>query len=107
MAGVLLLGRSDGERLAILLGSRKDFRVGFEAASVSEVRSLEELQKSFDPQAPGTDVVLEDHKVRVDVEERVHEGAKYYMVDINVEVVVHTLNLIDVAIDVVRGKIPG
>ena len=107
LAGVLLLGRSDGERLAILLGSRTDFGVGFEAASVAEVGSLVELQKSFDPQAPGTDVVLENHKVRVDVEEWVHEGAKYYMVDISVEAVFHTPNPIDVAIDVVRGKIPG
>ena len=103
LAGVLLLERYDDERLAILLGSRTDFGVGFAAASMSDVGSLEELQKSFNPQAPGTDVVLGGHKVRVDVEERVHQGAKYYMVDIIVEALFHSPN----PIDVVRGMIPG
>ena len=103
LAGVLLLGRSDGERLAILLGSRTDFEVGFEAASMSDVGSLEELQKSFDPQAPGTDILLEDHKVRVNVEEQVHERAKYYMVDIVVEAVLHAPN----PMDIVREMVPG
>ena len=103
LAGVLLLERSDGERLGILLGSRTDFEVGFEAASMSDVGSLEELQRSFDPQAPGTDLLLKDHKVRVNVEEQVHRSAKYYMVDITVEAVLHAPN----AMDVVRGVIPG
>ena len=102
LAGVLLLRRSDGERLAILLGSRTDFEVGFSAASMSDDGSLEKLQRSFDPQAPGTDILLEDHKVRVNVEEQVHARGKYYMVDIMVEAV-HAPN----AMDVVRGVIPG
>ena len=102
LAGVLLLGRSDDERLAILLGSRTDSEVGFEAASMSDVGNLDELQKSFDPQAPGTDVLLEDHKVRVDVEEQIHDRAKYYMVDIIVETILPTPN----PIDVVRGMVP-
>ena len=103
LAGVLLLERSDSERLAILLGSRTDFEVGFEAASMPDVGSLEELQRSFDPQAPGTDVLLEDHKVRVDVEEHVQYSNKYYMVDIIVEAVIHAPTTMDVVI----GMIPG
>ena len=92
LAGVLVLKRSDGEGLAILLGSRADFEVGFEAASMSGVGNLEELRRSFDPQPPGTDVLLEDHKVRVNVEEHEHFRAKYYMVDIIVEAVLHGPN---------------
>ena len=103
LAGVLLLRRSDDERLAILLGSRTAFEVGFQAASMSDVGGLEEFRRSFDPQAPGTDVLLEKHKVRVNVEEQVHEGAKYYMVDIIVEAILHDPG----PMDVLRGVIPG
>ncbi len=103
LAGVLLLERSDDKRLTILLGSRTDFGVGFEAAPNRDIGNLEELQRSFKPQAPGTDVVLEDHKVCVNVEPQVHGGAKYYMVDIIVEALFPPPN----PLDVIREVIPG
>lgn len=103
LAGVLLLERFDEKRLAILLGSRTDFGVGFEAASNCDTGNLEGLRRSFNPQAPGTDVVLEDHKVCVSVEPQVHGGAKYYMVDISVEAIFHAPN----PIDLIRGVVPG
>ncbi len=103
LAGVLLLERFDDKRLTILLGSRTDFGVGFEATSNREIGNLEELQRSFNPQTPGTDVVLEDHKVCVNVEPQVHGGAKYYMVDIIVEALFPAPD----PIDVIRELIPG
>lgn len=92
MAGALLLERIDSERLVILLGSTTEFEVGFEAASLFDMGSfeLEKFQKSFNPRASGTNIVLENHRVRVSVEPWIIEGVKYYMVDIAVEAIYHS-----------------
>lgn len=102
LAGALLLERIDGERLVILLGSTTEFGVGFEAASLFDIEcfDLEEFKKSFNPRALGTNVVLENHQVRVSGETWIIEGVKYYMVDIVVEAIYHPTNPIDV-IDVI------
>ena len=103
LAGALLLERVDHERLLILLGSTPDFGVGFEAASMSDIESLEGLQESFHPRAPGTLMVLRNHRVRVNANPQILNGAKYYMVDIVVEAIYHTPN----PIDMIREIIPG
>lgn len=103
LAGALLLERDDGEKLVILLGSTTDFEVGFEVASTSNFEDWEELQRSFNPQAPGTNMVSENHRVRVNVEPQIHEGVKYYMVDLVVQALYHAPN----PIDVIREMIPG
>ena len=102
LAGALLLERIDGERLVILLGSTTEFGVGFEAASLFDIErfDLEKFQKSFNPRALGTNIVLENHQVRVSAETRIIEGVKYYMVDIIVEAIYHSTNPINV-IDVI------
>ncbi len=98
LAGALLLERIDGERLVILLGSTTEFGVGFEAASLfdTECLDLEKFKKSFNPRALGTNIVLENHQVRVSAETWIIEGVKYYMVDIVVEAIYHPTNPIDV-----------
>lgn len=101
LAGALLLERNDGERLVILLGSTTDFGVGFEVVSMSDIESVEELQRAFNPRVPGTNLVLEHHQVRVYAEPRIHAGAKYYMVDIVIEPIYHSPNPIEVIKEII------
>lgn len=101
LAAALLFERHDGEKLVILLGSMADFAIGFDVASLSDIENIDLLQKSFKPQAPGTNMVLENHQVRINAEPRIHEGAKYYLVDIVVEAIYHSLNPIDLIKDVI------
>lgn len=99
IAGTLVLERHDGERLYILLGSTRDFGVGFNVASISDIDRVEEVQESFRPRAPGTLMVLRDHQVRLNADPQIHSGAKYYMIDITVEPIYHPRNPIDVVSD--------
>lgn len=101
LAGALLFKRHDGEKLVILLGSMADFKVGFDVASLPDIESIDLLQKDFKPQAPGTNMVLENHQVRINAEPRIHEGAKYYMIDIVVEAIYYPLNPIDRIRDII------
>ena len=101
LAGALLFERHDGERLAVLLGSMDSFTVGFDVASKAELDSIEVLQKNFNPRPPGTNMVLDNHQVRVSAEPRIHEGAKFYLVDITIEPIYHSLNPVDLIMDMV------
>lgn len=104
LAGALLLEHTDGEILVILLGSTTEFGVGFEAASLSDIGCFElsKFQKSFNPRSLGTNIVLENHQVRVNAEPWIIEGVKYYLVDIVVEAIYHSKIPIAV-IDVIDG----
>ena len=84
-----MLRRTDCERIVILLGSIIDFAIGFDVTSESHIESFEELQRSFSPQAPGTN---KNHQVRVKAEPRIHAGIKYHMVDIVMEAMYHPPN---------------
>ncbi|KAF7552071.1 hypothetical protein G7046_g7529 [Stylonectria norvegica] len=91
--------RVDGERLLVMLGSAGGLEVAFDAVelpvsfklegkkSSSEDKSptFEELQSSFTPTKPGKEIELPYHRVRVDAQPQVHNGAKYYFININVE----------------------
>jgi Heterokaryon incompatibility protein (HET) len=101
LAGALLFERHDGERFVILLGSMANFTIGFDVASLSDIESIDLLHKNFKPQAPGTNMVLENHQIRIDAEPRIHEWAKYYMVDIVVEAIYHSLNPFDLIKDII------
>ncbi len=59
------------------LGSITELGVGFAAASLSNTKDFEELQRSFNRQALGTKIFLEGHRVPVDAEPLIHKGAKY------------------------------
>ena len=103
LAGALEFKRNDGERLVILLGSTTDFGVGFQVASISDTTDYEQLKRSFCPQEVGTTVVMRDHKVRVTFDPQIHNGVKYYMVDIFVEAIYREVNPIDVIREIVIG----
>lgn len=105
LAVTLLLERHDHERLVIMLGSTTDFGVGFEVASMSDDTNLKELQEAFRPKAPGTRMDVRNHQVRVSVDPQIHNGNKYYMVDIDVEAIYRAPNVIDVIRDI--NIIPG
>ena len=91
LAGILVLERHDKERLVIMLGSTMDFGVGFEIASMCR------------PQPTGTHMILRNHQVRICVNPQIHNGNKYYMVDIDVKAIYHAPK----PIDVIREIIPG
>jgi hypothetical protein len=57
--------------------------------------------EEFQAQAPGVNMVLENHQVRISAEPRIHEGAKYYMVDIVVGAIYHSPNPIDLIKDII------
>ena len=52
LAGTLIFKRTDGELLAILLGSTGNFGVGFNAVSESETGMLDDRRCTFEPKAP-------------------------------------------------------
>jgi hypothetical protein len=99
LAGTILFERHDGKTLFVLLGSLADFTVGFDAVEAEESDSTRNLQTSFNPKVPGTNIVLEDHQVRVTTEQLVQDSIKYYMVDITIEPIYHALNPIDMIMD--------
>ena len=103
LAGALLLERSDGERLVILLGSTTDLGVGFQVASIRAITDYEQLKSSFRPQEAGTTMVLRDHEVCVSFDPQIHHGVKYYMVDIFVKAIYPEANPIDVIRDIIVG----
>ena len=103
LAGMLLLERDDHERLAILLGSTSDFGVGFQAIPMSDDQVLDDVHAPFRPQPPEKLMHLPDHRVRVSAHPQIHNGAKYYMVNLEVEAIYHAPN----PLNIIRELIPG
>jgi hypothetical protein len=92
LAGALLLERSDGEKLVIMLGSTADLGVACDAAAISEWEGFEKLEESFRPQAPGAYMDLYKHRLRVDAELLIYSGVEYYLVDIFVQAIFQPQN---------------
>ena len=101
LAGAILFERHDGEKLVIALGSMADFTVGFDAVAFSDVGNWDLLQKEFNPRPVNINMGLKDHQVRIHTDQQIHEGTKYYMVDIVIEAIYHSLNPIDLILDFV------
>ena len=99
VAGSILFERHDGKMLFVLLGSSADFTVGFDAVEAEEPDTSRNLEASFNPKVPGTNILLEDHQVRVTTEQLVQDSIKYYKVDITIEPIYHALNPIDMIMD--------
>ncbi len=109
LSGALELERKDGERLVILLGSASDFGVGFDAVSMSDFENIKDLQGSFTPHAPGTNLVLKNHQVRIAADPWIHSGAKYYMVDFFIDAIYHPdpINLFKEIMPGLHGHLDG
>ena len=103
LAGALLLESIDEERFVILLGSTASLDVGFAILPMQAIEDMEQLQNLFHPQPPGTNMTLENHQVRVNVDPQIHAGVKYYMLDIVVEL----LYRIPQPIRMIQEIIPG
>ncbi|EME44183.1 hypothetical protein DOTSEDRAFT_71863 [Dothistroma septosporum NZE10] len=79
ITAALLLGRPiDDERFALLLGSGKDFEVGFDLVECDDLASLETFEERFEPRALGKTLSLPHHKVNVRAETLVKSGVKVY-----------------------------
>ena len=69
--------------ITVALASTTDFGVAFDA--ILGFMSIEELERAYEPQAPGTYIILEAHQVCVTFKLQTHQGVKYYLVDVIVE----------------------
>ena len=88
-AALLFRRRADGATLVVMLGSTTDLSVGFDVMERAgdALESLERIEARFDPWPPWTPLVMESHRVRVDVQPYVKSGAKVYVVDIFIEAI--------------------
>ncbi len=89
LAGAILLKRSDGKGLVILLGTTKHCDLGFECHCASSINDLSDLKNKFNPYIMGTRMVVEDHELCVNVHPTVDAGAKYNILDIDVNAISH------------------
>ena len=85
VAGALIFKHRGGERLLIRFGSTADFKVVFEAATVSKSESLRELKRRFIQRPQGNYMPLKNHRVSTDVDIHIKGDVKYYIVDITAE----------------------
>ena len=105
LVGALLVEHKDGARLIIKFGSSNPFEIGFDITSdVSEFETFEELQNTFRPKPAGMDMVVRDHRVRIDATPRVHSSDKYYILDIVVESLHHESDSTADAVDIKPNK---
>lgn len=77
--------KSDGATFSLLLGSANALEPGFDVSRASDsVKSISELEKSFQPCPPGVFMDLGSVIVRVDVETLIDVPRKLYVVDITI-----------------------
>ena len=76
---------------------------------MSDFENIKDLQGSFTPHAPGTNLVLKNHQVRITADPRIHSGAKYYMVDIVIDAIYHPdpINLFKEIMPGLHGHLDG
>ncbi|KAI0140460.1 heterokaryon incompatibility protein-domain-containing protein [Xylariaceae sp. FL1272] len=91
-AGIIFEHLTSGQEIVVMLGSLRDFRIGYAAAELAifkqdqgrfEVFSLRFAQNVRDPEKYAA-IELREFEVRVGVDAVVSDASKYYMVDIDV-----------------------
>ncbi|KAI9932591.1 hypothetical protein ASPWEDRAFT_122800 [Aspergillus wentii DTO 134E9] len=90
LSGFLVTRRLDDVGVLILLGSNEGIDAGFDALETRHARDftkddLGALSKRYQPKKPGLWVTLQHHRVRVHSQPHVEAGAKYYLIDAEVE----------------------
>lgn len=80
--GLIFQCTSGVENLAVLLGSNNNFGFDFDVVSVPDVEEDVDYGQRYEPHEPGTNKVLGNHHVCVEVEHCVSEGHKVFVVDI-------------------------
>lgn len=113
---IILQHVPDGELLVVMLGSSIDFRVGYYAATVSDLKvdtsnPFESFSLHFQSTEPYSYSVIElkNHNVRVKMDSVISGAEKYYMVDVEVVAKVKELGLLEILVEptseeVVDGK---
>jgi hypothetical protein len=110
LAGVLIIRRPDGLCLLVMLGSKPGFGVGVNVIPMTELGisseapkrksfaaseqpgytpgmfSIEQLEKYFDPNTPGSWFDMGEDRYRVKIDARRHAGIRYYMMDIAIAI---------------------
>lgn len=107
LAGAIVFERYDKERLLIMLGSTTGFGVAFDAIEMSrseyeDPADIKAVRKFFNPRMPGTYVTLDSHRVRVDAEPQIHNAAKYYMVDVEIDAIYESFRPLQAVAEVIR-----
>ncbi|KAI8721667.1 HET domain-containing protein [Fusarium sp. LHS14.1] len=94
----IVFRRDDKERLLVMLGSAPGLKVAFHAVELPMSVTLEgeekgitpafeQMQPLFRPKLCGEHILLDYHRIRVDAQPMVHKSSKYYLIDIQIEVV--------------------
>ncbi|KAH7232638.1 hypothetical protein NW759_015634 [Fusarium solani] len=94
----IVFRRDDKERLLVMLGSAPGLKVAFHAVELpmsvtaeGEEKGItpafEQMQPLFRPNLCGEHILLDYHRIRVDAQPMVHKSSKYYLIDIEIEVV--------------------
>ena len=89
LTAALLIKPKEGEKFAILLGSTKDFKLGFDITSASDVQDFKALDRSFEPQKVGTFRWLNGFQIRVDANAEASEKFKVYKIKISIDKLHH------------------
>ena len=63
LAGVMVLERHDGQRVAVMLGSRDLLEVGFDATAVSDPESFDMMQAMYRPKPSGKQIASHYHNL--------------------------------------------
>lgn len=92
LASGIVFQRYDGKRVLVMLGTAKELPVTSGQhgqaqghTGVVPLSSIEARRPSFTPTIPGKDINMYYNRVRVDMEPRVQDSVKFYMVDIEIE----------------------
>ncbi|KAI3336678.1 HET-domain-containing protein [Xylariaceae sp. AK1471] len=97
LAAGIIFERDDGERIVVLVGSLKNFQVGFDARELdvdTDPKSIkfEDMQQLYKPSMSGR-IELEYHSVRLSATSVFKPPSKYYMIDVGIENVKRSLRL--------------
>lgn len=105
----------NGPGVLIMLGSGKEFDVGFDAFQTWRphdftLDDFEPLRQHFEPKVPGTCVPLKDHRVQVNAEPQINLSpsvAKYFIVEIRIEPIHKTSHQIQAPAEAVQSATKG
>ena len=94
LAAALLFECKWTERFVVLLGSTTEFEVGFNAAPIQDLESVEDLFRAYEPQSiypestsPRTmssSTMVGNRCIQIKVYAEIVSKTKYYMVDIHI-----------------------
>jgi hypothetical protein len=111
LAAGIIFESDEGERVVVLVGSFKNFQVGFDARELdidTNIDSIkfEDLQQLYTPSTSGR-IELEYHSIRSSATPVVRPPSKYYIIDVGIEKIKRSTRLAErvlEAYDVATGS---